>query len=745
MYKYAGIFRCSLNYLIPIFFLFGQSAAHAVLSITDEGGSVTISNDSADVADIATIESAPETIVSPAECVCINSKCSGNAPTFTLAAKSTKGKPADRIGAFRCAYSAPSENTTITVTAQDGDSASVIIEADDGGSDPGGDFNPSCGANQIGFTGVLRSFDGGNGNDYLVFRLESDEWGTNNYIHNAVLHTYRHGDDNSDAANVLFGGEQFNGWSGGELSLSGSTMPKNSLALATVQNGTNTRGTNVAFQSGWLADEWLLCGTPAYDEKFAVWDDYPGEASDNDVSALGGGVNVMGGEYSCAQGWGFHHHSAVGVSHSQLTTMLSDWGVKTVRLPMNEHCWVSGLDDPAGGTYWFDYIQTNNDKSGKRSNFRAELLASPENCASDNSHCLQNMRTYSVCDGTDSNAACSTQGAGYRESFIDLVEQLTTANINVVLDLHWTDNNGDGSGTALDLTVLPGELSKVFWRDVAATFRDYADGSPKVMYNLFNEPRGIPGDAGLWVRWRDGDSSFVGMQELVNVVRSEATNDIVIGGLDYGGDLRGWLTHAPFDHLNRVWADSHSYPTGDYKCWADDSKELDGYACWDRTMLPIINEGFGAMFGEAGNSISRGGCGGEVLKYLYNWLENIRQNASIPVLQWAFLPGGAGNDSNNPSGNSCKIPSVITRWPGKARPGTPEYNSELDFLAGGEYNKDTSDPTPLEDGDDGTWAGCLNYAYLNTDFIDWTSSDLDSDPVSNGHYGNCVGYFGPEN
>ena len=66
----------------------------------------------------------------------------------------------------------------------------------------------------------------------------------------------------------------------------------------------------------------------------------------------------------------------------------------------------------------------------------------------------------------------------------------------------------------------------------------------------------------------------------------------------------------------------------------------------------------------------------------------------------------------------------------------------MDFLAAGEYGKDASDPTPTNDGDDGTWAGCLNYAYLKTTFSDWTNTQLDRDPQAGGKYGNCVGYFG---
>lgn len=773
MLKY--IFRSHNHWYraLPFFLFFWASAATAV-TITDQGGSVLIENK--DTGDSVTISSITQD-ANQLDCQCNNDDAcnsSGNPTNYTLAA-ATRGKPSNRIiASLSCSYTAPVDGSTTISVVANGVTETKTISAGDGGD--GGGETLACAPDQIGFKGELKSFEGGVGDGYLVFRLDNPDsdkkWElSENYITNVELRTTRSG-DNLGGINVLFAGEQFNGWSGGPLVLPNAEMPQNSLALVTLQDGTNTRGVNVAFPSSWKAEDWMLCGDPQQKAKFDVW---KGEKAASgvtklDVTNLGGGVNVMGGEYACVQGWGFHHHSAVGVSHSQLTTMLSTWGVQTVRLPMNEHCWLSGLN----GNPEYAYIKANNELSSRRSNFRAELLASPENCHSDNSHCDLNEPSedpdtqpkpveeqYSVCTGAGSDATCSTQGEGYRTSFTDLVEQLTSAGINVVLDLHWTDSNGDGSGKADGLTYLPGDHSIKFWEAVAPEFNIYADRvgtTGKVMYNLFNEPKGIPSGVEDWIEWRDGSGAYTGMQELVNAVRGDdpifnprAKNDIVVGGKDYGGDLRGWLTHAPFDPLNRLWADSHSYPTGDYKCWADSSKEQDGYACWDRTMLPIINEGFGAMFGEAGNSISRGGCGADVLKYLYNWVENRDKGVDIPVLQWAFLPGGASSDAgNSPSSNSCKIPSVITRWPGKTGSSgdafpIDEGGEGTGFLAGGptdgEAEKDTRDRFSTANlTDDGTWAGCLNWAYLDDDasasISNWTVLP-DTDPMVESKNGNC--------
>jgi endoglucanase len=94
-----------------------------------------------------------------------------------------------------------------------------------------------------------------------------------------------------------------------------------------------------------------------------------------------------------------------------------------------------------------------------------------------------------------------------------------------------------------------------FWKDAAARYKNH----PAVLFDLFNEPHGIS-----WQVWRDGgfvgekkgadESAFlsedekkknqgfdsVGMQALVDAVRSTGAKNIVIaGGLGWAGDLSG--------------------------------------------------------------------------------------------------------------------------------------------------------------------------------------------------------------
>jgi hypothetical protein len=441
--------------------------------------------------------------------------------------------------------------------------------------------------------------------------------------------------------------------------------------------------------------EWKLCGQP-YDDPDVDW--RAPVANQLDGFTVGPGVNVMGGEYACVQGWGLHHHTAAGVTHQELAEMLDAWQVRTVRLPVNEHCW---LADTEG----FDQL----------------------------------------------NPAFT--GAAYRESVKALIDLLTLApyNMRVVLDLHWT---GTREEQALDLKPLPDrEFAARFWRSAANTFAD----NSSVMFNLFNEPhvpRGLPSgstafahtatdtsasraaaalgneqlqraqDQNWWAHWRDGYGPYAGMQALVDAIRETgAGNHIVIGGLDFAGDLRGWGSYAPVDPQGKLWADNHAYPAGE-KCRTR--------ACWQRTLLPLMARGYGVMFGETGNSVGQypQGCAADFVKHVYRFAREYQ----IPALGWTFLPGGTADpDTNEPRENSCQIPSLITRWPGELVDGGDLSDGEV-------RDKRSFDPTPNDWSDDATWAGCAALAYLFDRSLD--DNDLpDQDPRLSGA-GNCSAALG---
>lgn len=132
-------------------------------------------------------------------------------------------------------------------------------------------------------------------------------------------------------------------------------------------------------------------------------------------------------------------------------------------------------------------------------------------------------------------------GAAYRATVDKIVRLAANRGAYVVLDLHRFR--------------APKVEHVRFWKDAAKRYANH----PAVLFDLFNEPHGIG-----WKTWRDGgfvgeagkvdESAFlsaeekrgnqgfesVGMQMLVNAVRSTGARNVVIaGGLQWANDLTG--------------------------------------------------------------------------------------------------------------------------------------------------------------------------------------------------------------
>ena len=87
------------------------------------------------------------------------------------------------------------------------------------------------------------------------------------------------------------------------------------------------------------------------------------------------GMAMMGGEYSCVQGHGIF----AGPSDIEIVDAMASWGINSIRLPMNEDCWLGVKGVPA--------------------NF---------------------------------------SGVKYQQSFVAFIEKLLSRGFVVVMDLHWT-------------------------------------------------------------------------------------------------------------------------------------------------------------------------------------------------------------------------------------------------------------------------------------------------------------------
>ena len=158
------------------------------------------------------------------------------------------------------------------------------------------------------------------------------------------------------------------------------------------------------------------------------------------------------------------------------------------------------------------------------------------------------------------------EGKAYRALVAKVVDLCASRGCYIVLDLHWSD--AGEWGKQIGQHVMPDRNSAVFWKDVAAAYKDH----PAVIFDLYNEPHDVSWD--VWLKGgkvtekdrRAGtETSFeaVGMQALLDAVRSTGAKNVVIaGGLDWSYDLSGILDGRRLsDPLgNGVIYANHAYP-----------------------------------------------------------------------------------------------------------------------------------------------------------------------------------------
>ncbi len=242
------------------------------------------------------------------------------------------------------------------------------------------------------------------------------------------------------------------------------------------------------------------------------------------------GVNFPGYEYRCQQGWDYGEDGTKPHEVASTVAAIASWKINTVRLPLNQDCWLGDDGLPSGGL----------------------------------------------------------TVAGYRQSVENFVDALNQVGIVAIIDLHWSGPNG----VAADgLRPMPDNRTAAFWHSVATRFQQ----NRSVIFDLFNEPHSRWGGNGWtfelkWDCWAKGgceapseaDTAPVsgvlpryeaaGFRKLTSVVRSVgATQPILLSGIDWANDLRGWLAHAPAD--DQLIASFHNYPiqrcsTG--RCWDEE-------------------------------------------------------------------------------------------------------------------------------------------------------------------------------
>ena len=239
---------------------------------------------------------------------------------------------------------------------------------------------------------------------------------------------------------------------------------------------------------------------------------------------------------------------------------ISSWGVNAVRVPLNEDCWL-GINGV--------------------------------------------------------NAAYS--GATYQTAIRTYVNSLLSHGLAVILDLHW---GAPGTQLALGQEQAPdADHAPAFWSSVAAAYK----GVNGVAFDLFNEPHDIS-----WSCWLNGCTTpggwqATGEQQLINAVRAAgATQPVIVEGLNWGGDLSGFLANEPHDPAGQLVAGWHIY----------NFSGCNTTSCWDSTVAPVAQQ-----LPVLATEIGENDCAGTFLNTLLPWADA----HGIGFMAWAWNAASCGS------------------------------------------------------------------------------------------------------
>jgi uncharacterized protein with LGFP repeats len=294
------------------------------------------------------------------------------------------------------------------------------------------------------------------------------------------------------------------------------------------------------------------------------------------------GVNIPGLEYSCVQGW--RSLPAAGEFAA-----VASWKVNTVRLPLNESCWL-GLDGaPSGSTV---------------TQYKADVKA--------------------------------------------WVDGAVAAGLVVILDLHW---NAPAGYTASGQRAMPDERSASFWTSVATTYaanksvlfelfnEPYSRSGFTLTWSCWKNGGCLaPVENDATGTLSGSKYTVTGMQTLVSAVRTAgATQPLLLGGLNYSNDLSGWIANKPTDPLNQLVAAWHNYPGQGCST-----------TCWNSTVttvaanVPIVTTEFGNT---AETTSTAANNSGNYLVPFMTWADA----HGIGYLPWAWWDVGAAEANGNGS------------------------------------------------------------------------------------------------
>lgn len=222
------------------------------------------------------------------------------------------------------------------------------------------------------------------------------------------------------------------------------------------------------------------------------------------------------------------------------------------------------------------------------------------------------------------------------------VDTITALHLNAMLDLQWTDAAGQ-SGQGGGPWAMPDADSVTFWGQMARNYSRYSN----VLFEVYNEPH-----PSSWSCWLSGcaitsdrvssddckclktlNYQGVGMQALVNAVRTTGANNLVlVGGMNWGYDL-SQIGNNPISGPNIVY-DTHPYNYADKA-----PSSWDAYFGNISARYPVISAESGEY--DCGTSYM-----GQLLPYL--------DAHHIGWMAWAWVVNGM----------TCSYPQVVTDYQG---------------------------------------------------------------------------------
>ncbi len=266
-------------------------------------------------------------------------------------------------------------------------------------------------------------------------------------------------------------------------------------------------------------------------------------------------------------------------------TAMKQWGLNTVRIPLNEDCWlgINGVDASVGGS-------------------------------------------------------------NYQSPIMDAVNLITQTNsMYVILDLHMS---APGTTAATNQGSMPDvDHSITFWQQVAAAYAN--NGS--VIFDLFNEPNmGSAPIAQQFSCLENGSTTagggdcpfmnfaVAGTQQLLTAVRQAGANNLVIiGGPGFSAHLELWPQYVPTDTLSppNIAASWHVYD--DQGGCTTDAATTFGTLCSTSSGLgaqAVMNAGYPIVVGETGYYSCSGSTGQSWWPIFLSWADT----QGIGYVAWSW-------------------------------------------------------------------------------------------------------------